>query len=141
MVQSIYKSEEVSAAHPTGAPPDTALLSNGRYSVLLTEAGSGYGSWRGLDVTRWREDGTRDCWGQFCYIRDIADDKVWTIGRQPICRKDATYEHGFRGDRAEFAVRSGTSTFAGRFASQRTAMPKCVCCGCRTRQRRRKSLS
>ncbi|MCA1440142.1 glycosyl transferase [Ensifer sp. IC4062] len=107
MVQSIYKTEDVSAAHPTGAPPDTALLSNGRYSVLLTEAGSGYGSWRGLDVTRWREDGTRDCWGQFCYIRDIEDDKVWTIGRQPICRKDATYEHGFRGDRAEFRCSVG----------------------------------
>ncbi|NRP74509.1 Cellobiose phosphorylase [Ensifer psoraleae] len=107
MVQSIDKIEDVSAAHPVGVPPDTALLSNGRYSVLVTEAGSGYGSWRGLDVTRWREDGTRDCWGQFCYIRDLEDGKVWTIGRQPIYRADAVYEHGFRGDRAEFRCSAG----------------------------------
>ena len=52
------------------APPRVALLSNGRYSVVITAAGSGYSTWRGLDVTRWREDATRDCWGQFCYIRD-----------------------------------------------------------------------
>lgn len=107
MVQSIEELRDAGAAHPLGAPPDTALLSNGRYSVLLTEAGSGYGSWRGLDVTRWREDGTRDCWGQFCYVRDLEDETVWTIGRQPICRADAVYEHGFRGDRAEFRCSAG----------------------------------
>ena len=107
MVQSIDKLKDGGAAYPMGAPPDTALLSNGRYSVLLTEAGSGYASWRGLDVTRWREDGTRDCWGQFCYVRDLDDEMVWTIGRQPICRADAVYEHGFRGDRAEFRCSAG----------------------------------
>lgn len=107
MVQSIDEFESVGASHRVGVSPDTALLSNGRYSVLLTEAGSGVGSWRGLDVTRWREDGTRDCWGQFCYIRDLEDEKVWTIGRQPICREDATYAHRFHGDRAEFRCSAG----------------------------------
>ena len=52
--------------------PEVALLSNGRYGVLITAAGAGFGTWRGLDVTRWREDATRDCWGQFCYVRDLA---------------------------------------------------------------------
>ena len=33
---------------------------------MLTNAGSGYSTCRGLDVTRWREDATRDAWGQFC---------------------------------------------------------------------------
>ena len=54
------------------APPHVALLSNGRYGLVITAAGSGCSTWRGLDVTRWREDATRDCWGQFCYIRDQA---------------------------------------------------------------------
>ena len=40
--------------HLTSSPPDVALLSNGRYSVLLTEAGSGYSVHDGMDVTRWR---------------------------------------------------------------------------------------
>ena len=54
--------------------PAVALLSNGRYGVMITAAGAGYSTWRGLDVTRWREDATRDCWGQFCYVRDLTDD-------------------------------------------------------------------
>ncbi len=41
----------------------THLLSNGRYAVMLTAAGSGYSRWRGLAVTRWREDATCDDWG------------------------------------------------------------------------------
>src|SRR4051794_41838527 len=55
------------------APPQVALLSNGRYGVVITAAGSGYSTWRGLDVTRWREDATPDCWGQFCYLREPAE--------------------------------------------------------------------
>ncbi|PDT54678.1 MULTISPECIES: glycosyl transferase [Sinorhizobium] len=107
MAQSVDRKEDVAAAHPVGSRPDTALLSNGRYSLLLTESGAGFASWCGHDVTRWREDGTRDCWGQFCYIRDLEDGKVWTIGRQPICRADAIYERSFRGDRAEFRCSAG----------------------------------
>ena len=56
--------------------PSIALLSNGSYSVMITAAGAGYSTWRGLDVTRWREDATRDCWGQFCYVRDLSDDSA-----------------------------------------------------------------
>jgi hypothetical protein len=36
------------------APPQVALLSNGRYGVVVTAAGSGCSTWRGLDVTRWQ---------------------------------------------------------------------------------------
>ena len=43
--------------------PAIALLSNGSYNVMITAAGAGYSSWRDLDITRWREDATRDCWG------------------------------------------------------------------------------
>ncbi|GEC32954.1 GH36-type glycosyl hydrolase domain-containing protein [Sinorhizobium fredii] len=89
---------------PGGAAegPAVALLSNGSYSVLLTTAGAGCGSWRGLDVTRWREDCTRDCWGQFCYVRDRTQDKLWSIGRQPLFRPGVVYDNAFHGDRAEF---------------------------------------
>ena len=36
--------------------PRTHLLSNGRYAVMVTAAGSGYSRWRDIAVTRWRED-------------------------------------------------------------------------------------
>src|SRR5262249_41017947 len=66
-------------------PPRVALLSNGRYGVVITAAGSGCSTWRGLDVTRWREDATRDCWGQFCYVRE-AESAPWSAAYQPLCR-------------------------------------------------------
>jgi cyclic beta-1,2-glucan synthetase len=52
-------------ASPYSATPATQLLSNGRYSVMLTAAGSGYSAWRDLAVTRWREDATCDDWGSY----------------------------------------------------------------------------
>src|SRR5262245_56541835 len=68
------------------APPEVALLSNGRYGVVITTAGGGCSTWRGLDVTRWREDATRDCWGQFCYIRDPTEGTAWSASYQPLGR-------------------------------------------------------
>ena len=47
------------AADLAGTPvPRTHLLSNSHYHVMITNAGSGYSTCRGLDVTRWREDPT-----------------------------------------------------------------------------------
>jgi cellobiose phosphorylase len=93
------------------APPQVALLSNGRYGIVITAAGSGCSTWRGLDVTRWREDATRDCWGQFCYLRDPAGGPVWSAGFQPLCRAADETEVAFHADRAEFRRRdSDTET-------------------------------
>ena len=55
----------------TSATPQTHLLSNGRYAVMLTAAGSGYSRWRDLAVTRWREDATCDDWGSYIFLRDV----------------------------------------------------------------------
>ena len=67
---------------------------------MITNAGSGYSKCRGLDVTRWREDPTREAWGQFCYIRDVQRDLVWSAGYQPICRPPQGYEVIFAADKA-----------------------------------------
>ncbi|MFA1621391.1 GH36-type glycosyl hydrolase domain-containing protein [Rhizobium mongolense] len=91
-------------AYPGSA---VALFSNDRYSVLVTAAGAGYGTWQGLDITRWREDSSRDCWGQFCYVRDLTGNDLWSIGKQPLFRPSIVYEHAFHGDRAEFRCHAG----------------------------------
>jgi cellobiose phosphorylase len=74
---------------------------------MITSAGAGYSTWRGLDVTRWREDATRDCWGQFCYVRDLSRGGRWSIGEQPLCQAAADSEFEFHADRAEFRRRDG----------------------------------
>ena len=73
---------------PHGALPRTQLLSNGRYAVMLTTAGSGYSRWRDLAVTRWREDVTRDGWGTYVFLRDV-DSGETLVGRLPASRRHA----------------------------------------------------
>ncbi|MBC7415032.1 MAG: cyclic beta 1-2 glucan synthetase [Herminiimonas sp.] len=82
--------------------PDIQLLSNGRYHVMVTSAGGSYSRWRDLAVTRWREDGTRDNWGTFCYVRDVADGKFWSTALQPTLVQPKNYEVIFSEGRAEF---------------------------------------
>lgn len=67
---------------PNSRAPEVQFLSNGRYHVI-TSAGGGYSRWKELAVTRWREDPTRDSWGAFVYIRDLASGNYWSAAYQP----------------------------------------------------------
>jgi cyclic beta-1,2-glucan synthetase len=55
---------------PQTTIPEVHLLSNGRYHVMVTNAGGGYSRWRDLAVTRWNEDPTMDNCGTFVYVND-----------------------------------------------------------------------
>ncbi|WP_074316748.1 GH36-type glycosyl hydrolase domain-containing protein [Singulisphaera sp. GP187] len=87
---------------PNTPAPRTHLLSNSQYHVMVTNSGSGFSSCRGLDVTRWREDATRDALGQFCYIRDVGRGLLWSAGHHPVCRVVKDYEVVFSSDKASF---------------------------------------
>jgi cyclic beta-1,2-glucan synthetase len=90
---------------PHDITPRTHLLSNGRYTVLITAAGSGFSRWGGLAVTRWREDTTRDCWGSFVYLRDAGTGEVWSAGFQPCGAEAEQYEVVYSEDQARIAQR------------------------------------
>ncbi|MDB4980862.1 MAG: cyclic beta 1-2 glucan synthetase, partial [Myxococcales bacterium] len=92
---------------PSTPSPEVHLLSNGRYHVAVTNAGGGYSRWRDLAVTRWREDGTRDNWGSFCYVRDITSSTFWSMTHQPTLKRASSYEAIFSQGRAEFRRRDG----------------------------------
>ena len=85
--------------------PRTHLLSNTQYHVMLTNAGSGVSTCRGLDMTRWREDAAREAYGQFVYVRDLGAGAVWSAGFQPVCRAPESYEVIFAADKATFRRR------------------------------------
>ena len=87
---------------PHELTPQAHLLSNGRYSVMLTSAGSGYSRWRDIGVTRWREDPTRDDTGSYLYLRDVQTGAVWSAGYQPSGAEPDRYEVIFSEDRASF---------------------------------------
>ena len=88
----------------------TQLLSNGRYAVMMTAAGSGYSRWGDLAVTRWREDATCDGWGTYIFLRDADRGTVWSAGYQPSGVEPDSYEATFLEDRVEIVRRDGTIT-------------------------------
>jgi cyclic beta-1,2-glucan synthetase len=90
---------------PHDVTPRTHLLSNGRYTVMLTAAGSGFSRWNGLELTRWREDTTRDCWGTFVFLRDCRSGEVWSAGFQPSGLEAERYEVVYSEDRAKITQR------------------------------------
>ncbi|MCX7099708.1 MAG: phosphorylase [Methylococcales bacterium] len=92
---------------PTSSVPSAQLLSNGRYAVMVTAAGSGYSQWRKHLVTRWREDVTRDAWGSYLYLRDVASGAVWSAGYQPTVVAPDAYNVVFAEDRARFTRTDG----------------------------------
>jgi cyclic beta-1,2-glucan synthetase len=95
---------------PHDATPQAHLLSNGRYTVMLTAAGSGYSRWGDLAITRWREDATRDDWGSYVFLRDVQSGAVWSAGYQPSGVEPDSYDVTFTEDRAELVRRDGALT-------------------------------
>ncbi|MGN8200087.1 GH36-type glycosyl hydrolase domain-containing protein [Salinisphaera sp. RV14] len=93
---------------PIGAhtpTPEVQLLSNGRYQVMMTNAGGGYSRWKDLAISRWREDVTRDDWGTFVYLRDVDSGAVWSATHQPTRAPATAYEAMFSEGRAEYRRR------------------------------------
>ncbi|WP_409597657.1 GH36-type glycosyl hydrolase domain-containing protein [Paracoccus hibiscisoli] len=84
-------------------PPRTHILSNGRYSVMLTAQGGGFSRWGPMAITRWQADPVRDTGGTRLWMRHLDTDRLTRIGgsapgdqcrteffedRALICRQD-----------------------------------------------------
>ncbi|HEX6146994.1 MAG TPA: glucoamylase family protein [Acidimicrobiia bacterium] len=92
---------------PHGPVPATHVLSNGRFSTVITAAGSGYSRWQGLAVNRWREDATRDNYGTYFFVRD-GSGRSWSAGYQPTLAEPDSYQVAFSEDKAEISRRDGS---------------------------------
>jgi cyclic beta-1,2-glucan synthetase len=102
---SVYASRRFRSPHT--ASPHTQFLSNGRYTAALTHAGGGYSVWRGLAITRQREDRTSDAGSHFIFLRDPWSGYVWSPTYQPICREPDRYDVTFDLDKVTFDARNG----------------------------------
>ncbi|MBN1334929.1 MAG: carbohydrate-binding protein [Deltaproteobacteria bacterium] len=63
--------------------PHAQFLSNGNYTTVVTNAGGGASSCRGVAVTRWRQDATCDPGGQYLFLRDVRSGRVWSATHHP----------------------------------------------------------
>jgi cyclic beta-1,2-glucan synthetase len=87
---------------PFTTRPKTQLLGNGRYSLMVTNSGSGYSRWGDFEITRWRSDRTRDPWGSSCYIREADSNRLWSNAYHPADGRLESYSASFALDRAVF---------------------------------------
>ncbi len=82
--------------------PQTVLLGNGRYSVVVTNSGSGYSRWNQFDITRWRADAALDQWGMFVFLHERRSSATWSATYQPVNGDRGEASVSFAGSRAEF---------------------------------------
>lgn len=102
---------------PGTITPETCLLSNGRFTTMVTNSGSGFCSWEGFSISRWREEPVKDSWGNYVYIRDVVSDRLWSASYQP-CRAESPEQRiCFELDKA---------TFVRKDADVETRMEICV---------------
>jgi len=90
---------------PDSLFPHAAFLSNGRYATVVTNAGGGWSSCRGLSVTRQRRDRVSDPGSQYLYLRDVRSGAVWSATYQPIRSDPDGYRTTFFADKAEIRHR------------------------------------
>jgi hypothetical protein len=72
--------------------PETHLLSNGSYSMMISNSGSGYGKKEDMTIYRWKEDATLDSSGMFFYIKNVKDNKYWSNTYEPCKNEGDKYE-------------------------------------------------
>ncbi|MGE4282671.1 MAG: glucoamylase family protein [Clostridia bacterium] len=88
--------------------PNVHILSNGNYSVMITDKGSGYSRNQGTAVSRWREELYSDHYGMFFYIQNINSNNVWSATYAPYYDETEKYKVVFSSDKAEFMRKDGS---------------------------------
>jgi cyclic beta-1,2-glucan synthetase len=92
---------------PNTPQPRIAILGSVPYTSIISNAGSGLIQYGALAVNRWRNDGTRDNHGQWCYLKDLSNGRIWSAGHQPVCAEANWYKVMFASDRVTFLRRDG----------------------------------
>ncbi len=82
--------------------PNAHILSNGNYSVMVTDKGTGYSRSKTVDISRWREDAILDSYGMFFYIKNIDKNKNWSATYAPLNVLPKKYDAVFTSDKAAF---------------------------------------
>lgn len=85
--------------------PEVALLSNGVYSLMVTNSGSGYSKKEDMFISRWKEDSTDSDNGIFFFIKDIKENKYFSATYQPVKNQGDEYSAIFTQNKIQFKRR------------------------------------
>ena len=91
--------KEYVITRPDTPRPWVNVISNGSYSLVISQTGSGFSWWENSNLarlTRWEQDLVKDEWGKYLYIKDRDTGDFWSLGWKPVCRDFDSYEcrHG-----------------------------------------------
>ena len=91
---------------PKNVLPEVHVLSNGKYSVMVTDRGTGYSKKGDIFLTRWRNDIKQD-YGTLIFIQNINSNNVWSLTYAPFYDDEENYKVNFSSDKVEFSKKVG----------------------------------
>ncbi|MGE5613359.1 MAG: GH36-type glycosyl hydrolase domain-containing protein [Bacillota bacterium] len=91
---------------PESLPPKAHILSNGTYSVMVTDGGSGYSMNGHMAVTRWKDDYFAKN-GFYIFIQNINSNTAWSATYDPYIKEPEKYRVVFSPNKAEYVRKDG----------------------------------
>ncbi|HMI93958.1 MAG TPA: glucoamylase family protein, partial [Polyangiales bacterium] len=89
------------------AQPRVHLLGHGELATLVTARGTGFTTWRRMDVHRFREDAQLEPGGIFVYVRNLTQPATWSAGYEPTRATPMYYDAAFAPHRVDIQRRDG----------------------------------
>lgn len=83
------------------------MLGQSAFSTVVSDAGTGWTRHGDIAVSRWRNDGTTDDYGQWCYIKHVPTGQTWSAGHQPVCAPASSYRVAFAPHSVTISRRDG----------------------------------
>ena len=81
--------------------PEIGVISNGQYTVLLNDRGSGFSRYRNVLLNRYRKI-SADHYGTYLYIRNLKNDKLWSATYSPLDVMPEKYHVSFASDKISY---------------------------------------
>ncbi|MCR5821595.1 MAG: hypothetical protein K6F85_01570, partial [Bacteroidales bacterium] len=81
--------------------PEIGVISNGQYTVLLNDRGSGFSRYRNIMLGRYRKISS-DHYGTYLYIRNLRSDRLWCNSYAPLDVMPETYHVSFASDKVRY---------------------------------------
>ena len=81
--------------------PEIGVISNGQYTVLMNDRGSGFSRYKNILHNRYRKI-SADHYGTYLYIRDLRTDRLWSATYAPLDVMPESYHASFASDKLSY---------------------------------------
>ncbi len=81
--------------------PEIGVVSNGHYTVLLNDRGSGFSRYKNILINRYRKISS-DHYGNYLFIRNLRNDHLWSATYAPLDTVPEGYRVSFASDKIRF---------------------------------------